>query len=766
MRVLKVEGFGNFTYSAIAVALAGFGASGTLIFIFRDRLLKNEKIISLYSNIFLIFFIGSGYFLSKKISFDPLQIVWDKNQFLRLLIRYALYVIPFILGASIIIIAFSIEKAGRIYFYNLLGSGFGVFIILLSLYFISPKRIFIIPLFLALLSEILLFSSMHTDNKHIITAFIFLVVSSCLFIFGDINVIPYKGVKLALNVPRAKVIAKKHSPFGTIEVVKSSQIRIAQGLSLSFKGELPDQHGLFIDGDTLSAIDNIKSNNSLYYLKYQSQSTIYKIYHNPEVFLIGLGGGTGIERAYINNAKKIVCSEVNSNLAHLLKDTFKDYNNNFFNNNIINIINEDGRSYLKKSKELWDIIELSEADTYSSSIGGIYSADTNYMLTVEAIKDYICYLKKNGTVSLTVWLKYPPRALLKLVSLSKRAMGDIGIDCLKNIVVIRSWSNGTVLIKKEPFNTEELTKIKLFCNSMFFDLVYYPGIKKNEVNKFNIVKDALYYKYVSNILYSSNKDSFIKNYLFKISPSTDNAPYFSQFFKLKKIPVLIKDMGKKWLPVVEGGYLVIFFTFIATVFLSFILILLPLLLKGQKIKSNKASIIIYFSSIALAYMFIEITLMERFNKLLSNPIYSNSIILASLMIFSGIGSYFSDIVKINGKRLSLYAVIFISGYLLLFTILSENIFSILYGSTLFNKLIFTIAVISPLSFFMGIPFPTAISRIKHSGKYSLPWAWSINGYFSVVASSGVTMLSLNIGLQLIFYLAILLYILAIIFYPE
>ena len=764
MRVLRIEGFGNFTFTAIALALTGFGGGGTLVFLLKTRLNGKERTVSMFSAVLFIFFLGIGYYISKEISFDPLRIVWDKNQLIRLFIRYFIYTVPFIAGSTFIVLAFTVEKAGRAYFFNLTGSGFGIFAILVSFYLIPSNRIFIVPMLFASFSFILLYFSLNPNYKLTIIVVILIFSGYTSLFKGSINILPYKGIKLALNLPDAKMIHRKISPFGTLEVVKSSKIRTAPGLSLSFDGSIPDQLGLFLDGDTLSAIDRADGKKSVHYLHFQTQSAAYLLYNCPSVFLIGLGGGVAAERAFLNSARSIVIAEENPQLGHLLKDTFKDYNNNFFNENNIDIIKNNGRCYLNQSDARWDIIEISETDSLVSSIGGIYATDTNYNLTTQAFQDYLTHIHEKGTISVTVLLKYPPRSLLKLVNLAKHALDKNGIDPLKNIIVIRSWSTGTVLIKKLPFTDEEIGKIKTFCERMLFDLVYYPGISKEETNRYNIVKDAYYYKSIMQIF--KNPDIFTKNYLFNVKHTTDGRPYFSYFFKLNKLPRLFKEMGRKWILVVEGGYLILFSTFIISIILSFILIIVPLLFSGKRIKRKKVEIIFYFSSIAISYMFIEIVLIKKFTRFLANPVYSSSIIIAALLIFSGIGSFFSDYFEAYRKKAVSYAIIFIAGYVLLILLAGDTLYISLFKASLLLKLIISLFIICPLGFAMGIPFPSAIGELRKRKDYSIPWAWSINGYLSVIASTGAVIIASNIGLLLTGMIALFCYLGALLFFPK
>ncbi|UCB46723.1 MAG: hypothetical protein JSV25_04710, partial [Spirochaetota bacterium] len=465
----------------------------------------------------------------------------------------------------------------------------------------------------------------------------------------------------------------------------------------------------------------------------------------------------------------IVVAEENPYLGILLKDKFKHYSKGFFNQNFIEIVNSNARQLLRAHRnEKWDIIEISETDSAVSSIGGIYSTSTNYILTTEAFKEYLEHLKESGTLSVTVELKYPPRRLPKVTAISKTALEELSKNPHKNLIIIRGWYSATVMIRKTGFSEQEVQKIRSFCNAMFFDLVYYPGMKSDEANRFNIVDNAIYHQTVNQIL--TDYRYFTKNYLFNVSSPTDERPYFGYFFRLKKVPLLIQEMGKKWLPVVEGGYIILVSTFITTIIIATIFILIPLPIAKKRIGRGKGDILLFFSLIAIAYMFIEIILMERLNRYLANPIYSNSVVLAALLIFSGIGSLLSEPFTklLSGRRYNvlIFAVGFLALYFTGLLIFSEKLYSYLWAFPISLRLLITLILISPLGIAMGMPFPLGIANLKDREDASLPWAWSVNGYLSVISSVGVVLVASNTGLIFTGFIALLCYLLTLLCFPK
>jgi hypothetical protein len=779
MRVLKIEGFGNFTYTAIALALLGFGASGTLFSIWGTHAAGRVCDASLLLASGFILFLGTAAYLSMYIVFDPLRLIWDISVGYRLLLRYLLYTIPFILGSAFVLIAFTSSSPGTAYFFNLTGSGCGVGTMLFCLFFIGQDRILFVPLFFALLSLLLLVVRGDARRRVVLFSCISAACGLFLFLRSDIRMLPYKEIALALNIPGASVKEKSYSPFGTLEIVESEQIRFAPGLSLIYDGELPPQAGLYLDGDRLASIDLTDDPGLLRYLACQPQYAVYRLHQAPETLIAGIGGGAGVNRALMGGAERIVACEQNTSLIKLLKDRAGEHAGRLLRRPGVSIEASQVREALGRHDMRWDIIEISEPDSAVASVGGIYSTDSSYTLTVDAMQEMFRCLDKNGTVAVTVWLRHPPRRVFRLISLAAAALNSTGANAEEQLVVIRSWNTATLLAKKRPFTVSETDTIRRFAESLRFDLVYYPGMKETEANRYNIAEDNAYYEGTKRLL--QDPDSFIKIYPFSISPPTDERPYFDHFFRIGYIPRFLKEMGKKWLPVVEGGDIILSSTLFISVILSTFLIVLPLLLSRMRITGGKARILCYFAVIALAYMFIEVGIIERFKRHLANPVYANSVTLLALLLFSGLGSLFTVRIKDPHRRLKTFrlqqvAVLGIAGFLLLFLLLSDRIFASVSASLFFLKPVLAICIVGPLGFFMGMPFPIAVAVLKGTGAVglacseahsnSLAWAWSINGYLSVTASTAALLVASQAGIRFLFFSALILYLFSCLCFPK
>jgi len=223
------------------------------------------------------------------------------------------------------------------------------------------------------------------------------------------------------------------------------------------------------------------------------------------------------------------------------------------------------------------------------------------------------------------------------------------------------------------------------------------------------------------------------------------------------------EIGKSWQPFGGAGILAIVFVLGISLVLSTLLILVPVRLsnlrtspaeeKDRKKKRVRIYLLTYFAMLGLAYLFVEIPLIQYFIVYLDHPAYAFTIVLFSILSFSGIGSLFSNRIKLN----------LVFPLLLLFTIglsiLLPEIISKTISSHLVIRMLLTIVFLAPLGFFMGIPFPAGIQKINQDIKIDLlvPWSWGVNGSASVISAILAALLALTLGFQAVIYIGALAY---------
>jgi hypothetical protein len=80
------------------------------------------------------------------------------------------------------------------------------------------------------------------------------------------------------------------------------------------------------------------------------------------------------------------------------------------------------------------------------------------------------------------------------------------------------------------------------------------------------------------------------------------------------------------------------------------------------------------------------------------------------------------------------------------------------GFPMWLRMLSCSALIAPLAIPMGIPFPSGLSTLAAEREALIPWAWSINGFFSVTGSSAAVLIAMGYGFKSIIVIAVVLYI--------
>ena len=96
----------------------------------------------------------------------------------------------------------------------------------------------------------------------------------------------------------------------------------------------------------------------------------------------------------------------------------------------------------------------------------------------------------------------------------------------------------------------------------------------------------------------------------------------------------------------------------------------------------------------------------------------------------------------------------------------DRIFMIFITQNIITKIIISVILLGIPGFFMGIPFPSALSIIKNKNESLVPWAWGINGFASVISILLAAILAIIIGFTKVLMIAVLLYLIAGIIYGK
>ena len=785
MRLLSIAQWHHFAYMAISMALLGFGASGSLLFLLLGRIRKNpDKWLICLAGATAISF-SLSFSLSQKVGLDPLQLIWQPAQWFNMLLSYLLMSLPFLFAGGIvgIILTGAGRKVHRMYAVDLLGAGCGALGIVPALYMGPPWDL------LPALSVIVVLGSLWCCLRlqHRKVGSIISLSALGLILIVQLTMPPVpkihetKALPMTLAFPDARIEAKKNGPLGMIQVVGSSLIRHVPGLSLNFglhrknqNAILPEQKAIFIDADGLTPITSFRGDlHELEHLDYTTMALPYHLRPIEKVLVVGAGGGTDTLLALRHETPEIIALEANQQIADLLLGPFSKFSGDLYSRPGVKLKVREARQFLHSTDDRFDIIQLSLLDSFVTSAGGLHSANESYLYTTEAFELYLNHLTDSGLLVITRWLKLPPRDSLRTISTALAALRNMNLSDHpeEHLVFIRSWKTSTILVSKKPFSYNEIMLAKRFCHERSFDLAFYDGMKVEEANQYDI-QDAPYYFLGAKALCGSDAESFLSKYLFDVSATTDDHPYFSHFFRWEKALVLFQHLKRDWLPMVELGYLFILATLAQAVLASGALILLPLLalrwLHSESEKTRMAprfvegfGVFFYFGCIGLSFMFLEMALIPKYTLLLSHPVYSAAVVLSTVLVFAGLGSLSVRRFQAKANWFLCIPVAVIATWVSLHSLIGERLFDWALGWPFGCRLAFAILLISLLAFFLGWPFPSGLRLMSEKFPGLIPWAWGINGCASVIGAVLGKCLAVSIGFKLLMLTACILYFMAV-----
>jgi hypothetical protein len=476
--------------------------------------------------------------------------------------------------------------------------------------------------------------------------------------------------------------------------------------------------------------------------------------------------------ALSHGTDRIEAVELNAGIIQLVRGRFAEWTGGVYSRPGVKVINQEARGFVETATSRYDTIQISLLDTFGSSAAGVYALHENYLYTVEALERYYSRLTPGGILSITRWVKFPPRDSIKLFATAVEALENLHVpDISQHIASIRSWATSTLLISTTPFTPEDIAAIRAFCQERSFDPTYFPGMKPEEANQYNQLPSPEHFRAAQALLFGE-REAFYASYPYHVRPAHDNSPYFFNFFTWKHLSTFLETMEKGLIPFIEWGYLALMATLAQAVLLSLVLILLPLLVLPKKRRTSgvRMATIVYFSCLGLGYLFIEIVCIQQFALFLAHPISSASVVIATFLMFSGCGSlcfaYIADRKEKTLSRRNSSGVLFllaVAGIVLcvaLYTLGLSQIFSACIGWNYPFKVLLSILLLAPLAFCLGIPFPFGLRTVSQRANELVPWAYGINGYASVLSSLIATCIAMSFGFQAVMGLAVGLYLLA------
>jgi hypothetical protein len=824
MRIFSVGSWAHFGSLVVSLAMLGFGLTSAVMCINKgwfDRHWRGIATAALMS--FGPLTVASNL-LAQQIPFNAIFLISDPMQKWRLFGNFMLYMLPFLAGALYLGTVFlkANKIFGRVYFADLSGAGLCGLAFLLAMYLSPPENLIVVPLILWFVGSLFWFAALANRRAMAwVSAVAVLSIAGHfalppLFDLPKLAVSDYKGVSYARKFPDSERVYERSSPFGYLEVYSSSYLHFAPGLSDNAAFTLPKMPanaylGMYIDGEGPSGIIRDLPPNETVYYRFLPMVYPYLIKRAPDTFVVEFGGGISTSVALRNNSRSVTVAEGNPAVLTAFRTDkgLREFTGDVLNNPKLRVIDYDGRLFLAHTSERYDVIDLSLADSAGLSSPGGFAIVEKFSYSREAMTSYMRALKDGGVLSVTLWNKEePPKSVVKLYTTMVAAAREAEEgDIANRFFVVSSYlSTATVLYKRGGFSAEEIGKLIEHTRAMSFDAIYYPGFEYDESQTAKVLNDyaqQIFFNAASeqdepapeamsspeaspneedaaaekpgaavpatvmgqlawHHLVHGGWEDISQRYVFDSRPLTNKRPYFAAYVKPGDLPLVTDRLE---LLQDEWGYLLLWATLAIACIAALSLVLIPLIFGWRTIFSHnpgKLRTIVYFACLGAGYIMVEVGLISDFMLALSNATVSASVLITGMLVFSGLGAFFSE--RYLDRARSIMPRIFVAIGLMLigYGLFLDRVLDLIGTLPYLLRLVCCFALIFPPAFLMGFPMPTAMTSLARLGKdHMFLWAWGINGCFSVIGAAMVPIIATSFGLSAVLMIAGGAYLIAI-----
>lgn len=788
-RLFSVVLYYHFAFLAISLAMLGLGAGGVFSYVWRNWLAQWG--LRELANLICALNVGAALLALWVALHTRVLLIIEPENLLRLTAIYATAGLPFFFTGLLFSLVFARETKhlALLYGADLTGGAFACLAVVPLLNMLGgPSAVVCAAVAMAMAASVWADTSLRRK-----TAFGIAVLLIAVLVANRsqrlIDVVYGKGA----------LIAQPSTEFSRWNAIS--------------RVEVDDQreYGKWIRIDaeaaTLMVSADARDPKSVSYVeKWASSSAIPNLLRpRGDYAIIGPGGGIDVLGAVVGGSPNVTGIDINPIIVSaIVGGRYADYVHHLYQLPQVHIYVSEGRSWIRSSRDKFDVIQMTLVDTWASTSAGAFALSENNLYTVEAFREYFDHLKPDGFLAITRWEFSQPHEALRVVSLGIEALRRLGVEDVRKhfIVVENGQPNGggqpvTVLVKKAPVTIgEERTVLKRVqvnpnlyplytpyvygrpdesavcsaseqtggpANCIETDLVRIVETRKptrEQMDPFQQIINLSSRTAVSGTG-PNPRSKFIRDYPFEITPVTDNAPFFFFTFKTRSALHTLLAGGNDSIDWKTNLGLVVLGMMLMISIMAVLGFLIGPLALHEAAHKPSLTPMLYFVAIGVGYILVEIALIQRFVLFLGHPTYAMTVVVFLMMLSGGAGSVASKY-WLN-RTLNVRAVLgAIVGLVILYVLFLHSVLGTLVGVPFAGKLLLSGVLLVPLGFLMGMPFPTGLREIATgegtlqpvfsedspaTARNTIEWAWALNAASGVLGSALAIIIAIHFGLD-------------------
>jgi predicted membrane-bound spermidine synthase/MFS family permease len=757
-RIFSVTMWYHFAFVAISVALFGMTVGALIVYLMPSHFpvgRTNERLIQ--SSLLFGVSIVLSFLTQLAIPFVP---KWSIAGVYSVATLYFVIAIPFIFSGIFVCLALTRfpQQVSRLYAADLVGAAVGAVALVWLLGMVdAPSAVVVVAILPAVASLWLAQAGKHERMfwLGLFTAALFLgfgFTNALLFARHD-PLLRLTWVGKGESVPVYEESSPDYERWNAFSRIRIDRrpgfVPMGWGLSPTLPKDLAvEQFDLVIDSVAYTVLTRYDGNpQQIQHLKYDVTNLGHYARKDADVLVVGVGGGRDILSALAFGQKSVTGVEINDQILHAINDIYGDFTGHLDRDPRVTFVNDEARSYIARSNKRYDIIQLSLTDTWAATSAGAYALSENSLYTVEAWDNFLDHLKPGGLLSVSRFYQLDrPMEAYRLASLAAKTLRERGVTNPRDHIYMAGILPATtILVSSSPLSNEDVAALDEAVKVLKFDRVLTP----------NYVGDRT----IADIVEAEDLDAYVSHFPINISAPTDDSPFFFQMVRLG-------DLLRNDLPPYRGltePVIVLAELTIAVLVMTLLCIILPLLLAPRKANLRRMMpFFVFFAAIGFGFLLVEVSQMQRLIIFLGHPTYGLSVVLFSLLLFSGIGSFATERIARPGLHASnllpfipLLLLLIASGFVTPLVVHHWD------SATTPVRILAATAILAPMGLAMGMPFPIGMKVVSAWPDAPTPYFWGINGATSVCASVLAVAIALSNGISAAFWTGCICYAVAV-----
>jgi hypothetical protein len=752
-RIFSVAMWYHFAFVAISVALFGLTAGALIVHLrphsFRDEVVKRQ--MWRFSLLYAVS-VAAAFVVQLAIPFVPHLTMAGVSS---IALTCVVVSVPFVCSGVVVALALTRfpRRVNRLYAADLIGASLGCVLLVVAVWWLDGPSLVIGIAALACVGAVAFAydAGVRPSRKVLsVAVMVALVAVAAGNSYRHAQGNPFIRILWAKEQQDHLHAYDRWNAFSRI-TVDGSETGVGRPAGYGMSEEMPEdirvpQMSMLIDGTAGTMITGYTGDEAdTDFLRYDVTNLGYYALDGSDFSsaVIGVGGGRDVLAGLEFGAGNVTGIEINGNILDLVTDDLGHFTN-LEGDPRVDLVNDEARSWLTRSDDRFDLIQMSLIDTWAASSAGAFALTENSLYTTDAWETYFDRLAPGGMLSVSRWYSIggaEPFETLRTAALATEVLDRNGVENPRDHVLIFQGpaqqfasSAATILVSPDGFDEQSLSVIERNAERLGFEAILTP----------TEAADSRF----TDIVAPGGPGAAIAEYDEDLSAPTDDRPFF---FQMASLDTFLSGEGFSndlvFRPVLVLGSLALAVLVLAAIFIGG-----PLTAMGRQVRHRgMAPYYLYFAGIGLGFMLVEFSQLQRLSTFLGHPTYALAVVLFSLLLFSGLGSMLVErVIRPDRPRSLLVPVGVLLAVLVVFGMITDSVTDAAAAGTTPVRISVAVGLLAPLALLMGMPFSIGMGAASRHAGAPTAFLWGINGATSVVASVLGALVAMFFGISITF----------------